>query len=304
MVHTTIYVLGSLLWGFRPICAFHPPISSCRSPTFFNAQDNNDDLGEGSPSYDVDKLKRLESLLGTETNDEYNNEQTLSLTRLLQTNDYLSSLPNPPPLSAIERERRNVEIRILRQLRTSDEPLFEIWNLWYGERGETAQRMLRETDQLLGDPNTWDECETRLLGLVGTYGLFFVEPVNRLATLYFLQGKFQDSYKLCRIVLTLKPWHFGALSGIVQVCIRKGDLKRARVWAEKGMPTLESSGAEVGSTRAEWVEEAVGTADEMLERLEEVTQEILGRPEDYYSEDFGDDDQGILGDDVGPDAWQ
>lgn len=303
MVYTTIYVLCPLLWSFPTIFAFQPPIISSRSPTFFNAKSNNDDLGEELPSYDADKLKRLESMLGAEIDDEYNSETDLSITRLIQTNDYLSSLPDPPPLSAIERERRTVEIQILKQLKTSDEALFDIWNLWYSERGVTAQRMLRETDELLGDPNTWDECEAKLLGLIKTHGIFFVEPVNRLATLYFLKGKFQDSYKLCQIVLQLKPWHFGALSGIVQVCMRKGDLNGARLWAEKGMPTLQH-GEEPGLPRAEWVDDAVVNAEDMFSRLENATRELLGRPEDYYSEDLGTDGNGILSDDVGADAWQ
>ena len=57
------------------------------------------------------------------------------------------------------------------------------------------------------------------------------EPVNRLATLRFLEGDFEDSARLCLRVLHDKPWHFGASSGIVMVYAQMGNADDAKRWA-------------------------------------------------------------------------
>jgi len=45
----------------------------------------------------------------------------------------------------------------------------------------------------------------------------------RLATLYYLQGKFKESIAMCELVLDVKPWHFGCLSGITLCYAELGD---------------------------------------------------------------------------------
>ena len=44
-----------------------------------------------------------------------------------------------------------------------------------------------------------------------------------MATILFLQGNYEESVELCLKVLDLKPWHFGALSGIVMCYSRLGN---------------------------------------------------------------------------------
>ena len=55
--------------------------------------------------------------------------------------------------------------------------------------------------------------------------------MNRLATLRFLEGDFEDSARLCLRVLHDKPWHFGASSGIVMVYAQMGNADDAKRWA-------------------------------------------------------------------------
>ena len=126
--------------------------------------------------------------------------------------------------------------------------------------------------------------------------MYFVEAVNRLATLYFLQGRFDDSYNLCRVVLHLKPYHIGALSGIVQVCIGRGDREEARFWAQRRLPTLASGtsfppftrstdgdgGAPRNPRRKKWCNQAINDAKKLLKIAEQNTSKSLGEPEDYY----------------------
>merc|ERR1740136_598138 len=174
---------------------------------------NNEDPGEESPFDAEEARERLESLLrGEDTQPKNANGNpkilNMSLPQLLKlkSNDFLASLPPPPPLSAIERDRRTTEIRILERLEDGDEASADLWSLWYSERGATARSVLDEADRLLGDPASWRDCEAKLKRLVDDYGVYFVEPVNRLATLYYLQGRLDESYRLCQIILEIKPW--------------------------------------------------------------------------------------------------
>jgi hypothetical protein len=216
-----------------------------------------------------------------------------------------SLLPPPPPMSTMERARRLHEIQLLEQLEQSDDASEALWELFFSERGVHKQKLLGATDQLLANPETWKQCEEELRKLIEDArsvaedddrrpGVYFVEAVNRLATLYFLQGRLDDSYTLCRLVLHLKLWHFGALSGIVQVCIGLSHREEARFWAQKRMPTLvagtsfppftekRSNGAASNPRRIEWCRQAIRNARARLKKAERNTTKSMGAPEDYY----------------------
>jgi hypothetical protein len=210
------------------------------------------------------------------------------------------------------------EIQLLKRLEEGDDATADLWNLWYSERGTTAQTLLKESQELMAQANTksWKECEQKLTALIEDYGIYFVEPVNRLATLYFLQGRFEDAYKLCQVVLQVKPWHFGALSGIVQVCIGMGDRNAARAWAERRLPNIAAGASvapfavgddddgPVNPRRTEWVEKAVANAKDRLKASETDTQTtFFGKPEDYYSRRQANSNE-VLDKDGDGDAWQ
>jgi hypothetical protein len=287
-----------------------------------NKSSNNDDddsTGDGNrqSSFDVENARqRLENLLDIETeNDNIESDDdddkntakkrtttgtsatsttmTFSFSELLSAynNDgidfSLSALPKPPPLSTIERDRRKVEIKLLKSLDVGDEGLGFLWDHWYSERGMKAKILLEETDNMFTDPSSWVQCEQNLIQLIDEYGIYFVEPVNRLATLYFLQGKLPVSYKLCQLILSIKPYHIGALSGIVQVCINLRDPNEAREWAKKRLPSLgvgDQQQQELESPRRiEWVDWAVVTAKEQLDEAERRTQkDFFGKPDTNY----------------------
>lgn len=226
-----------------------------------------------------------------------------------------SILPPLPPLSTIERDRREVEIQLLEKLGTQDS-VKELWDLWYSERGGLALARLQQADQLMGDPTSWQDCETSLLQLIAEYSIYFVEPVNRLATLYYLQGKYHESYHLCRLILLkLKPWHIGALAGIVQVCVNRGDREEARYWATKRLPgsvagssfpPFDTSNGPVNPRRSEWVQEMVRIAREMLAKAESTTKQIFGAPEEYYANNMGNNQNPDKSweDELEGDVWQ
>ena len=211
----------------------------------------------------------------------------------------LSSFPTPPPLSSIDRDRRLVEIQLLGYLTEGDDVVSELWSHWYSERGSTAKARLEEIGGMFTDPKNWDKCEKDLIELVDEYGIYFTEPINLLATLYFLQGKLELSYKLCEIVLTFKPYHIGALSGIVQVTLGLNDLTESRKWARKRLPksSLDPVLGEGGALddrrepvqqlnnpeRIKWVEKAVTAAKAQLAKAEQRTKEnFFGKPDAHY----------------------
>eukprot|EP00980_Cylindrotheca_fusiformis_P007026 scaffold1475_cov111-Cylindrotheca_fusiformis.AAC.5 len=287
--------------------------TSRSSGRLFTASGNDEDS-----QFDLEAArKRLESML-LEDDDE-GDKKSLSGHDLLET--LLSSfeeddvkLPPSPPLSSIERDRRTAEIQMLKQLAKGDEATEQLWSLWYSERGSTAKSQLEKADALMSNQKTWKESETILKGLVDEYGIYFVEPLNRLATLYFLQTKFDKAYKVCLIVLKVKPWHFGALSGIVQVCIGKADRDRARKWAEDRLPGLVPGASfppfpeegPINPRREQWVEKHVSIAQKMLKKAERDTKKSFGKLDAYHQnrDDEGESmtNQSLLDDEDG--SWQ
>ena len=92
-----------------------------------------------------------------------------------------------PLLSTIGRQRKQVEIDLLHALGESDEPTGDLWTLWYSERGPQAHAELRQIEEtLFADPSNWHDAEAQLQDMIAHHGMQFCEPLNRLATLYYM----------------------------------------------------------------------------------------------------------------------
>mmetsp|Transcript_32252 Transcript_32252/g.78438 ORF Transcript_32252/g.78438 Transcript_32252/m.78438 type:complete len:332 (-) Transcript_32252:186-1181(-) len=245
---------------------------------------------EKDESFDVEAARsKLESMMmmGTalvddETDDgtEKSSSSLQFLDNLLSSKDKIETeedfdLPPPPPLSTIERDRRTAEIELLKGLDVTDDFSSELWTLWYSERGVTAKKKLEVADSLMDQQRTWKKTEEVLREIIDEYGIFFVEPLNRLATLYYLQSKYEESYRLCLVILKIKPWHFGALSGIVQVCIGMGDRDGPQ-----------------NPRRKEWVDKQVAAAEEQLKKIERDTKKSFGKPDSFYVSNLAKGDVG------------
>lgn len=174
----------------------------------------------------------------------------------------------PPPLTTILRERKLTELTLLQSLDKSDDAVNELWALWFAERGPQAATLLLRAEELVSmGESKWSDAEELLWSLVEEHGVHWAEPVNRLATLYYLQGRMEESKELCEVVLQSKPWHFGALSGIVLVCAGMNDVSGARLWADRRLPPLLPQHTS-GDRRAVWVRRACVDATNCLERAE------------------------------------
>jgi tetratricopeptide (TPR) repeat protein len=63
----------------------------------------------------------------------------------------------------------------------------------------------------------------------------FAEGWNKRATLYFLAGDFRKSLADCDEVMKRNPYHFGALSGYVQIYIRLEYYERALDYSRRAL---------------------------------------------------------------------
>lgn len=314
-------------------CFVPLPVAQRYTTNRFGQGDGNDlnssrrgESDEDDQSFDVENARqRLENLLsspGKALEENADEDSMVATTSQFSFSGLLSdysnglefssaSLPPPPPLSAIERNRRLVEIRLLECLLEGDDAITLLWDHWYSERGSNTKLRLEEAGEMFLDRIQWKACERNLIELVDEFGIYFVEPVNLLATLYYIQGKHELSYKLCETILSIKPYHVGALSGIVQVAANLGDAKAVHYWASKRLPSsaskediAEGEAVPENPRRAEWVEKAVAAAKEHLDQAEQRTQEdFFGKPETYY-ESAPVPDGNRLNNENDEDAWQ
>jgi hypothetical protein len=206
-------------------------------------------------------------------------------------------LPRRPPLTSIERERRLAEIQLLQNLRDDDDDgaISDLWSLWFAERGPRAESILREADELMGGHISEQlEAERLLRALIEEYGVYFVEPLNRLATLYFTQGRLEEALALNKIVLAVKPWHVGSLSQIVMVYEAMGDSMSARSWARFRLPTIShmgSSSSNNNKRRERWIEKAVTDATRLYEQGEVTNSMAFGESDNrFYQKKNTEDD--------------
>ena len=167
--------------------------------------------------------------------------------------------------------------------------IHQLWALWYAERDreENATAQLYAATTYTSDPQTWDAAEKILRALILQHGIYWVEPVNRLATLYYLQGKYQQSIDLCKVILYVKPWHFGALSGMVGLYIQMNDMAQAKKWAERRLPSYVpdhiQGSKNSNQRRVGWVRTAVADAKLSLRNAEQQLQSSFGKNDPLQS---------------------
>lgn len=237
-------------------------------------------------------------------NDANLDQQKLALENMLKNSSGTNSSPpeNLSILTTSRKQRLEREIGLLRQL-DPDHPennsdysdmqnqefvVAQLWSLWYGERGPLNEMKLREIEETLVDPSQWARAENQYLDLIrehcSTDGSMdslnlsnWVEPANRLATLLFLMGRLKESKQWCEKILSTKPWHIGALSGVVMVCLKMGDREGVLKYSLMGMP---NSSLQMRNARKEWVQQNARLAEKNLRRLEQLNRESYGKPDE------------------------
>ena len=97
---------------------------------------------------------------------------------------------------------------------------FQIWAIWASNSTPDAVKELAEASAALNF-GAADVAEIKLNELVLAYPNF-AEGWNRRATLFFMQGRYDESLSDIAKVLALEPRHFGALSGKGMVLSAQG----------------------------------------------------------------------------------
>ena len=151
----------------------------------------------------------------------------------------------------------------------------------FGTKASSPRRAASIEEAWFANPSHWPEAEARLQDMIAHHGVQFCEPLNRLATLYYMQGRYAESKKLCQLVLDQKPWHFGALSGIVMVCASTKDIQGARQWAARRLPPMVPNGTSDNHRRKIWARRAVDDARKALMEEEERIRQAFGKRQRY-----------------------
>jgi len=118
--------------------------------------------------------------------------------------------------AALEQTESEAEARVIEEA---------IWKLWFTAPDSRAQSLIdaarerRRGGDLSGAIYALDE-------LIADYP-DYAEGWNQRATLYYMQGNFQDSLADVEEVLAREPRHFGALSGKVLILMRLGQTRDA-----------------------------------------------------------------------------
>lgn len=270
-------------------------------PGYGNSGDNK---GEDADDTIEAARFRLESLMRGHESDE-GDDDVLS-----------SSLSTAVILSSEMKEVRRTEMKLLAKLETSDDALSDLWALWFSERGPGPATELLNIESMVTDGSSrdqWDEAEERLNRLIQKYNsngsdMQWAEPVNRLATLCYLQGRFLESKKLCLEVLSIKPWHVGALAGVVLVCAKLGDGVNAKIWSSRRLPPLhpqtETATADANERRKEWVHSAVREAGLTLLQSSRQEKSRQKKEQQKSSKDDGYRDGVVMDNDGDRDVWQ
>jgi len=93
-----------------------------------------------------------------------------------------------------------------------------LWGIWFNERGEEAREELMTGIRAMED----DKLDHALKLFENTLCRYpgWAEALNKLATVQYLLKKPKNSAELCRLVLGIKPHHFGARNGLVHCAIQ------------------------------------------------------------------------------------
>ena len=134
-------------WIVLPRRQTHSPIKKKFFPLFGmldSSSGTNDKEDDDDNDVEVQR-QRLAALFGggpsTSSGSITENTPSVSSSSVLPP-DWEYQLENPPPLTAIGRERAVAEIELLQKLKDNDEPMEELWQLWYNSRGpETAKKI-------------------------------------------------------------------------------------------------------------------------------------------------------------------
>jgi tetratricopeptide (TPR) repeat protein len=107
--------------------------------------------------------------------------------------------------------------RLLQALKHPDpavreEATAEFWYRWFHQKGAQGARLLLQSQSLIESGDL--QAAADILNDVIAAQPDFAEARNRRAVFYYMQGNYWGAIADCQQVLSLIPYHFGALHGL------------------------------------------------------------------------------------------
>ena len=160
-----------------------------------------------------------------------------------QTLALIATLPRQPAVShaggALDTLFETLTLSEDQQARAEAEDL--IWALWCSHPDSDAERQMRKCIGAIAHSKL-SVAESTLNDLIRDQPAW-AEVWNKRATVHFLQGRDADSVAAIRETLEREPRHFGAFSGLGQICLRASESVSAIIAFEQALsfnPNLRS----------------------------------------------------------------
>ena len=228
-----------------------------------------------------------------------------------------------PRLTTMGRQRLEAEIRVLESLKYSNNGIVDLTNIWnsggYGGAYNCYKSMMQiemkmmtiqsVVDNLLPPPTrqqqqpneAWKLVQNDLEQLIIEHNYMWTEPIFKLGMLYLNQGLCNDAYILFQYVLMYKPWHVGALDGMMNTCSNMNLYFENEYWKFKMIPPLlDENDGESRRRRTKWVNDMINVATEQLQMKDCYDHSLLlSLSQDSMRTSAID---GVVVDDV--DSWQ
>jgi tetratricopeptide (TPR) repeat protein len=117
-----------------------------------------------------------------------------------------------------------------------------LWECWLNEQGPVARREIEKGIKRMNEGKLEAAMEA-FSKLVKKYPRW-AEAHNKQATALYLLGNARLSYKICQLVVELKPHHFGAWNGMAMCAAQLGKWQAALDAARKALslqPTAQAN---------------------------------------------------------------
>jgi tetratricopeptide (TPR) repeat protein len=92
------------------------------------------------------------------------------------------------------------------------------WEVWFRAGSPEQNQTLQDIRELIAERRI-DQAVAKATSLIQE-NPHFAEAYNQRAIARFIQGRYADSAADCRAALERNPFHFGALGGLTQCCLR------------------------------------------------------------------------------------
>lgn len=177
-------------------------------------------------------------------------------------------------LTAHAERTKEMELHLLECLQDSDDDSIydTLVDLWMGERGEDACRLLHQMETSCSTGLVVEEQVLR--AMTERYSVTeWVEPQSRLAVLLFAKGRYREATDLCHAVLSVKPWHFETAQLLVATWLRRQDFGMAvRAARQFALPPLNDRTRH--KRRRQWVAKNRAVLTQVLHQSRRKSEEL------------------------------